>query len=104
MTKRAEQVVWRHRTPMQKKMVVVQFLCVALVLACGIVGVWTRTYSLHLGYNLSNVTNSLSDLEHRQEELLVEVQTLTNPQRIGWLAMRDLGFKRPLPEQIVVVE
>ena len=104
MTKRAEQIVWRHRRPMQTRMAVAQFLCVGLVLSCAILGVWTRTYSIHLGYDLSKVTNCLSDLEHRQEELLVEVQTLTNPQRIGWLAMRDLGFKRPLPAQIVFVE
>ncbi len=77
-------------------------ICAVVLMTLGIAHVARRQQVIRLGYELSKVIEELSRQEEENRRLRLEKSTLTNPERIRWLA-ESLGMTQPGPAQIRIV-
>ena len=73
-----------------------------LVAVLGVVHVARRQQVIRMGYELTRATEELSQMQEENRRLRLEKATLTNPERIRWLA-ESLGMTQPGPDQIRVL-
>lgn len=88
--------------PPVKVAVVGLAIAAGLVMVLGIAHVHRRQEVIHLGYELSKVTEELSRAQEENRRLRLEKAALTNPERVRRLA-ESLGMSQPGPTQIRVV-
>lgn len=88
----------RHRT-------IVRHTLLGFVLLAALVWSATRPFELILvGYELERMRGAKAELERINRHLRLEQATLTAPQRLQDLAIRELGLVMPTPADLVVVE
>jgi cell division protein FtsL len=78
------------------------------LLALGFVGVallhvWLRLQVVHMGYVLSTMSKLENQLEQENQELKVELATLTSPDRLESMARKRLGLVPPEKGQVIVL-
>jgi cell division protein FtsL len=69
----------------------------------GLVHVWLRLQVVHMGYVLSTTTKLQGRLEQENQELKVELASLTSPDRLEAMARRRLGLMPPEKGQVIVL-
>jgi cell division protein FtsL len=65
---------------------------------------WQRSQWPVLGYDVTRMQGALAAAETENRHLRLEEDTLSSPQRIETLAIRDLHLVAPLRTQAVVLE
>lgn len=65
---------------------------------------WQHSQWTELGYDLYRMQDALAAAETENRHLRLEEDTLSSPQRIEKLAMRDLHLVAPLRTEAVVLE
>jgi cell division protein FtsL len=63
--------------------------------------VWTRTYAMDLGYQISNEQGIKGEFTNENKALRLEISTLKSTVRLESIALKDLGMAPPTPEQVV---
>jgi cell division protein FtsL len=88
----------RHRT-------VVRYSLLGLVLLAALVWSAAQPFELiRVGYELERMRGEKAELERLNRHLRLEQATLTAPQRLQDLAVRELGLVPPAPADLVVIE
>ncbi|MDH4100117.1 MAG: cell division protein FtsL [Nitrospirota bacterium] len=75
-----------------------------LVLAVVLFYIWQRVQVVKLGYQIEKYKIEKVELVRKNKELLIEVSSLTSPDRIERLASHRVGLSAPDREQIVIVK
>jgi cell division protein FtsL len=65
---------------------------------------WQRSQWTELGYDISRMQDAGAAAETENRQLRLEEDTLSSPQRIERLAIRDLHLVAPLRTEAVVLE
>jgi len=78
------------------------FLGLGLI-AVVLVHVWLRLQVVKTGYVLSTASKLQSHLEQENQELKIELATITSPDRLESLAHRRLGLVQPEKGQIIIL-
>ena len=65
--------------------------------------VWLRLQAVHMGYVLSTTSKLQNQLEQENQELKVELATLTSPDRLEVMARRRLGLTPPEKGQVIIL-
>ena len=65
---------------------------------------WVRSQIINIGYETQNLFTLEQSLEQTQKRLILEEETLRNPERIGLIARVDLGMTPLHPNQLIVPE
>jgi cell division protein FtsL len=80
-------------------------LCfIALLCAVSLFFVWCRVQATSLDYEISSLEGAVRKARQETVELRLEVATLSTPQRLEQVALRDLGLRHPVPQQVVTVD
>ena len=66
--------------------------------------VWCRVQATSLDYEISSLEGAVRKANQETVELRLEVATLGTPQRLEQVAIKDLGLRFPVPEQVVTVD
>lgn len=77
---------------------------IALLLVLSLFYVWCRVQATGLSYQISSLETSVRKANQETTELRLEVATLGTPQRLEKVAIKDLGLRFPVPEQVVTVD
>jgi len=85
------------RVLLVRRVVVLGLLLVILCLA----RVWLHLQVINVGYELSATRRVVSRLEHRKNELRIELATLRAPERLSELASERLQMVPPERGQVV---
>lgn len=75
-----------------------------LILAAVLCYVWQRVQVVRLGYQIERCKVEKTELIRKNRELLIEISSLTSPDRIERLASSRVGLSVPEREQIVIVK
>lgn len=75
-----------------------------LILAAILFYVWQRVQVVRLGYQIERCKVEKTELIRKNRELLIEISSLTSPDRIERLAASRVGLSIPEREQIVIVK
>jgi cell division protein FtsL len=89
----------REKQPSSSVAVACMVMVAALATAIAVGHVSRRHDVVRLGYQLSQATERLHELEEEHRQLVLETATLTDPARIRPLAMK-LGMAPPAPSQV----
>ena len=77
----------------------------ALVLALAVLAyAWQHFEMIRIGYRVEELRIERERLFEIQRELLLERASLTSPDRVEAIAVRQLGMVRPTSSQVVVIE
>jgi cell division protein FtsL len=63
--------------------------------------VWTRTFAMDLGYQITNEQGIKEEFTNENKALRLEISTLKSTVRLESIALKDLGMAPPTPEQVV---
>lgn len=63
--------------------------------------VWTRTAAMDLGYQISKEQGIKENFINENKSLRLEISTLKRMDRLGAIAVNELGMVAPAPEQVV---
>lgn len=63
--------------------------------------VWTRTYAMDLGYQISKQQGIKEEYTNENKALRLEISTLKRTDRLEAIAVKDLGMAPPTPDQVV---
>jgi len=77
---------------------------IALLSALSLFFVWCRVQATSLDYEISSLESAVRKARQETVELRLEVATLGTPQRLEQVAIRDLGLRFPVPQQVVTVD
>lgn len=77
---------------------------IALLLVLSVFYVWCRVQATGLAYEISSLESSVRKANQETAELRLEVATLGTPQRLEKVAVKDLGLRFPVPDQVVTVD
>ena len=77
---------------------------IALLCALSLFFVWCRVQATSLDYEISSLESEVRRANQETVALRLEVATLGTPQRLEQVAIRDLGLRFPVPEQVVTVD
>lgn len=80
------------------------FALVFLVSAFALVYVWQRVEVIRLGYEIEGLKKQKDELIKTNKGLLIEAATLTSPDRVEAIAVKDIGMKTAVDNQIVMVK
>jgi cell division protein FtsL len=80
------------------------FAAIVLVSLLSLLFVWSRIHAINLEYNISSLECEIGIYQQQIKELKLEVAVLAQDGRIEGLAIKNLGFRAPLPGQIIRVE
>jgi len=69
-----------------------------------LVYVWQRVQVIKLGYEIETLKKQKDELIKTNKGLLIEAATLTSPDRIEAIAVKDIGMKTPAEDQILMVK
>ena len=72
-----------------------------LLLSAGIFHVWVSFKRTQTEYSLGRLKKNIVQLEQYNRKLTLEIAFLKSPEHLEGKAMRELGLRHPLPEQIV---
>jgi len=79
-------------------------LVVALVfIACSLFYVWAHHQVISLGYEISKASQEEQLLDQENKKLRLELAALKSPSRIESMALKELGFRNPQKEQLIIV-
>lgn len=76
-------------------------LCLAMVASVLIYYSWVRSHFISVGYDSQNLKAEESVLLHTQQSLILEEETLKNPERIDHIARNDLNLVPVRPVQLI---
>ena len=77
---------------------------IALLSILSLFFVWCRVQATSLDYEISSLEGAVRKANQETVELRLEVATLGTPQRLEQVAIKDLGLRFPVPEQVVTVD
>jgi len=77
---------------------------IALLSVLSLFFVWCRVQATSLDYEISSLEGAVRKANQETVELRLEVATLGTPQRLEQVAIKDLGLRFPVPEQVVTVD
>jgi len=77
---------------------------IALLSVLSLFFVWCRVQATSLDYEISSLESAVRKARQETVELRLEVATLGTPQRLEQVAVRDLGLRFPVPQQVVTVD
>jgi cell division protein FtsL len=63
---------------------------------------WVRSEIVNTGYESQSLFRKEAELVRRQKSLMLEKQTLVNPERIDFIARNDLGMTPLRPSQFIL--
>jgi cell division protein FtsL len=66
--------------------------------------VWCRVQATGLSYEISSLENSVRKANQETVALRVEIATMSTPQRLEQVALRDLGLRFPVAAQVHTVD
>jgi cell division protein FtsL len=90
------------RTWNQRRLSAVIAIFLWLILS-GFAYVWCRVQVVHLGYLLSDVHRTHTQLLNDNKKLHLELARLRAPERVELIAIQQLGLNHPTKDQIIVV-
>ena len=101
----ASDIVRRQRREriMGKPVMFVLFCCTAAMLGGLLLYLWPQMRLVDLGYLENELRRERADALQRQEELRLELISLSQLSRIEEIAVRDLGLESPQSSQIIFV-
>ena len=73
----------------------------SVILLAGVLYVWVSFKRTQTGYGLTQLKREITQLEEYHRKLKLEVAYLKSPEYLENKAVKELGLKRPVPEQIV---
>ncbi|NIO11655.1 MAG: hypothetical protein GTO40_28010 [Deltaproteobacteria bacterium] len=76
---------------------------VACLVSLALAHVWLRLQVVRMGYVLSAASKLQGQLEQENRELMLELTTLTSPDRLEQMARSRLGLVEPQQGQVVVL-
>ena len=77
-------------------------LVLALVAGAFLHYSWIRSHIINTGYEIQNLLDQEESLLRTQKTLILEEETLRNPQRIDTIARRELGMAPLRPNQLIL--
>jgi cell division protein FtsL len=77
------------------------FLPVAIVACAFSFQIWIRCQTISVGYQTQEFRTQWEELSRNQEQLVVEEQTVKNPEWLEQVAGKDLGMVVVRPAQII---
>ena len=77
---------------------------IALLCVLSIFFVWCRVQATSLDYDISSLESAVRKANQETVELRLEVATLSTPQRLEQVALKDLGLRFPVSTQVVTVD
>lgn len=77
---------------------------IALLLAVSLFFVWSRVQVTRLDYEISQLESNLRGVRQETSNLRLEAASLSSPERIERVALRELNLRLPSAEQIITVE
>ncbi|TLM65812.1 MAG: cell division protein FtsL [Deltaproteobacteria bacterium] len=77
---------------------------IGLLCVLSIFFVWCRVQATGLEYEISSLEEAVRKANQETVELRLEVATLSTPQRLEQVALRDLGLRFPTPAQVKTVD
>lgn len=77
---------------------------VCLLVAAGLVYVWSANRVIGVGYEISSLEEDLRRADDLNRKLRVELTSLKRPDLVERIARQKLGLVRPSPDRIVVLK
>lgn len=93
----------RRERVMGKPVIFVLFCCTVTVLGGLLLYLWPQMRLVDLGYVENELRGKRADALQRQEELRLELVSLSQLSRIEEIAVEDLGLESPQSSQIIFV-
>ncbi|MDE0205318.1 MAG: cell division protein FtsL [Candidatus Tectomicrobia bacterium] len=93
----------RRERVMGKPVIFVLFCCTVTVLGGLLLYLWPQMRLVDLGYVENELRGERADALQRQEELRLELDSLSQLSRIEEIAVEDLGLESPQSSQIIYV-
>ncbi|HXV83555.1 MAG TPA: cell division protein FtsL [Candidatus Binatia bacterium] len=91
-----------NRHQRSRRVIAIAFLVLGLV-GVALLHVWLRLQVVHMGYVLATTSKLQNQLEQENQELKVELATLTSPDRLEAMARQRLGLRPPEKGQVIVL-
>jgi len=76
-------------------------LALAMVAGVLVYYSWVRSHFISVGYESQNLKEIESELLHEQQGLIIQEETLKNPERIDRIARNDLNLVPLRPNQLI---
>lgn len=95
--------VKERRFRVTRKQISLIILMLFLSMVTGIGYVWSNFERTQIGYDLSQLKKEEIRLNEVRQKLKLQLAILKSPQNLEELAVKKLGLKQPLPEQIIVL-
>ncbi|NOZ85623.1 MAG: hypothetical protein GXP49_05065 [Deltaproteobacteria bacterium] len=89
------------RRGMTIKGLLVTMLVIGVLLALGLIRVWTRTEMVRMGFDLRKAGENQRALVIERDTLRRELAALKTPSRVERIARKELGMREPGPDQII---
>ena len=86
-----------------RKQISLIILMLFLSMVTGIGYVWSNFERTQIGYDLSQLKKEEIRLNEVRQKLKLQLAILKSPQNLEELAVKKLGLRQPLPEQIIVL-
>ena len=80
------------------------FCIIAALVAVSLFYVWSRVLVINLGYDLSEAMDKQWKMVGDNKKLHIEIALLKSLARIERIAQEELGMKKPLPGQIILMK
>lgn len=77
---------------------------IGLMFAVSLFFVWSRVQVTGLEYEMSQLESKLRDLRQETSSLRLEAASLSSPERIERVAMKELNLRLPSAEQVITVD
>ncbi len=74
---------------------------VSLIIASLVFLVWAKMTQVQTGYKIHALQVELMELRYERNALLVELSSLSRPDRLEKIAKQDFGMAFPLPSQVI---
>ena len=74
---------------------------VFLLLLAGICHVWVNFKRTQMGYTLTELKREIARIEEHNRKLKLEIAFLRSPEYLERKAVKELGLRHPLLEQVV---
>ena len=81
-----------------------RFMIGAAFIAVILLDIWQHVHIVTMGYEVEQAQRKQKEMEQIHQQLLVEVETLSDLDRIERIAITKLGMVKPQAGQVVLVE
>lgn len=86
-----------------RNLVFVALVVAVVFIVCSLFYVWAHHQVISLGYEISKASQDEQLLLQENKKLRLELAALKSPSRIESLALKELGFRNPQKEQLIIV-